>query len=121
MPHTAEHLNALLQRVKQGGAEKYHTKAGQEGTLFARQRLELLFDDGGKDFFEDGVLANCGAPDLPADGVITGIGRIHGRQVCVMANDSTVKAGSWGKRTVEKIVRIQETAGRLGLPLIYLV
>ena len=59
--------------------------------------------------------------DLPADGVVTGIGRVHGRPVAIMANDSTVKAGSWGARTVEKIIRIQETAGRLRIPLFYLV
>ena len=52
-------------------------------------------------------IANNSAADLPADGVVTGVGKIHGRTVCVMANDSTVKAGSWGARTVEKIVRIQ--------------
>ena len=50
---------------------------------------------------------------LPADGVVTGIGKINGQTVCVMANDSTVKAGSWGAKTVEKIIRIQETAEKL--------
>ncbi len=58
---------------------------------------------------------------LPADGVVTGIGTIGGRTVCVMANDSTVKAGSWGAKTVEKIIRIQETAEKLQCPLLYLV
>jgi acetyl-CoA carboxylase carboxyltransferase component len=106
-----------------GGAPKYHAKNAEDGKLFCRKRLALLFDDGGKDFVEDGLYANCNAPgnDLPADGVVTGIGRVHGRPVAVMANDSTVKAGSWGARTVEKILRIQETAGRLRLPLVYLV
>src|SRR5258708_7875017 len=61
------------------------------------------------------------ADDLPADGVVTGLGTIDGRQVAVMANDPTVKAGSWGARTVEKIVRIQETAGRIRGALFYLV
>src|SRR5690606_27003774 len=56
-----------------------------------------------------------------SDGVVTGIGKIHGQKVAVMANDSTVKAGSWGKRTVEKILRIQETAMNLEIPMIYLV
>ena len=72
---------------------------------------------------EDGLYANATAPggDLPADGVVTGVGRVHGRPVAIMANDSTVKAGSWGERTVEKIVRIQETAGRLRIPLFYLI
>ncbi len=67
------------------------------------------------------MFANFLAGNLPADGVVTLVGKIHGRTVCVMANDSTVKAGSWGKRTVEKILRIQETAMRLKVPLIYLV
>ena len=61
------------------------------------------------------------ADELPADGVVTGLGTIDGRQVAVMANDPTVKAGSWGARTVEKIIRIQETAARIRVPLFYLV
>ena len=67
------------------------------------------------------LLANALAGDLPADGVVTGIGRIDGRPVCVMANDPTVKAGSWGARTVEKIVRLTEHALRHELPVVYLV
>ena len=62
---------------------------------------------------EDGRFANYEAADLPADGVVTAMGKINGQTVCVMANDSTVKAGSWGARTVEKIIRIQETAEKL--------
>src|SRR5581483_3205763 len=65
--------------------------------------------------------ANATASDLPADGVVTGTGRVDGRPVCVMANDPTVKAGSWGARTVEKIVRLTETALRLEVPVVYLV
>ncbi len=72
-------------------------------------------------FSEDGLLANALADDLPADGVVTGVGRVDGRPVCVMANDPTVKAGSWGARTVEKIVRLTETAIRLQVPVVYLV
>jgi acetyl-CoA carboxylase carboxyltransferase component len=121
MPHKSEELAALVERTLKGGAEKYHKKNAEEGKLFARARLALLLDDQARDFVEDGLLANNGDATLPADGVITGLGRIHGRTVAVMANDSTVKAGSWGARTVEKIVRIQETAGRLGVPLVYLV
>src|SRR5581483_5879329 len=121
MPHKSEDLAGLVERVKRGGAEKYHKKNSEEGKLFARERLRLLLDDDAREFVEDGLLANNAAPELPADGVVTGLGKIHGRTVAVMANDSTVKAGSWGARTVEKIVRIQETAGRLGVPLVYLV
>src|SRR4051812_12965198 len=61
------------------------------------------------------------AGDLPADGVVTGVGRVDGRPVCVMANDPTVKAGSWGARTVEKIVRLTEYALRHELPIVWLV
>ena len=106
-------------RIEKGGAPKYHEKNAESGKLFARERIALLFDPGS--FVEDGVFANLLDDQLPADGVITGTGTIGGRPACVMANDSTVKAGSWGKRTVEKILRIQETAGRLALPLFYLV
>jgi acetyl-CoA carboxylase carboxyltransferase component len=107
------------ERIRAGGSPSAHEKLAAEKKLFARRRIELLFDAGS--FVEDGAFANARAGDLPADGVVTGQGRIEGRPACVMANDATVKAGSWGKRTVEKILRIQETAERLSCPLIYLV
>ena len=107
------------QQIKQGGAPKYHKKLAEEGKLFARERLRLLLDPGCE--IEDGLFANCLDGELPADGVITGEGKIDGRQVCFMANDSTVKAGSWGWRTVEKIIRIQEMALKMRVPFIYLV
>src|SRR5699024_11571700 len=59
--------------------------------------------------------------DLPGDGGGTGMGKINGQNLCVMANDSTVKAGSWRKRTVEKRIRRQETAIKLEVPMLYLV
>lgn len=102
-----------------GGQEKYHLKNKEQGKMFVRDRLKRLFDE--ESFIEDGAFANILAGDLPADGVVTGIGKINGRSVCFMANDSTIKAGSWGKRTVEKIIRIQETAEKLQLPIFYLV
>ena len=70
---------------------------------------------------EDALLANAAADDLPADGVVTGVGPVDGRPVCVVANDPTVKAGSWGARTVEKIVRATEHALRHELPMFWLV
>lgn len=112
-------LQERTDRVKRGGAPKYHEKNKEQGKLFVRDRLKLLLDPGFE--LEDGLFANNLAEDLPADGVVTVIGKIHGRTVCVMANDSTVKAGSWGSRTVEKIIRIQETADKLRVPMIYLV
>ena len=119
-PDPVTKLRAARKRAVAGGAPKYHEKNTAEGKLFCRERLRLLFDPDAE-FTEDGLYANNQAGDLPADGVVIGIGRIHGRPVAVMANDSTIKAGSWGARTVEKIIRIQETAGRLRIPLIYLV
>lgn len=106
-------------KIEAGGASKYHEKLKEQNKLFVRKRLELLFDNG--EYEEDGKFANCEAKDLPADGVVTAIGKVNGQTVCVMANDSTIKAGSWGARTVEKIIRIQETAEKLKVPLLYLV
>jgi len=114
-----DRLEAELARVGRGGAEKYHQKNREQGKLFARERLALLLDAGS--FVEDAALANAVDGELPADGVVTGLGTVAGRPVAVMANDSTVKAGSWGARTVEKILRIQETAAAQRLPLFYLV
>jgi acetyl-CoA carboxylase carboxyltransferase component len=108
-----------LARIRGGGDAKYHEKAREVGKLFCRERLALLLD--ADSLVEDAAFANSLAGDLPADGVVTGSGTIDGRTVCVMANDSTVKAGSWGARTVEKILRIQERAERLRVPLVYLV
>jgi methylmalonyl-CoA decarboxylase subunit alpha len=112
-------IQAALSRIEKGGAPKYHQKNGEQGKLFARERVHLLVDEGS--FVEDGALANCNDPELPADGVITGLAKVGGRLVALMANDSTIKAGSWGRRTVEKIVRIQEQAIKHRCPMIYLV
>jgi methylmalonyl-CoA decarboxylase subunit alpha len=108
-----------LSRIEKGGAPKYHAKNAETGKLFARERIARLVDAGS--FVEDAALANNLDPELPADGVVTGTARVAGRSVAIMANDSTVKAGSWGKRTVEKILRIQETAITLRVPMLYLV
>src|SRR5687767_7341234 len=116
---TDARFRELRATVEKGGADKYHQANREKGKLFARERVRLLLDEGS--FVEDAAFANCGAPDLPADGVVTGTGTLAGRPLCVMANDSTVKAGSWGRRTVEKILRIQETAATLQCPLVYLV
>src|SRR5699024_7127343 len=114
-----DELKERIQNIEAGGKEKYHQKNEEKGKLFVRKRLELLFDE--QMDVEDAFFANCMDDSLPSDGVVTGIGVINGQQVCVMANDSTVKAGSWGKRTVEKIIRIQETALSLEIPMLYLV
>jgi methylmalonyl-CoA decarboxylase subunit alpha len=112
-------LGALRERIEAGGAARYHEAAAAKGKLFARDRIALLTDKGS--LAEDGRYANALDPSLPADGVITGTATIGGRPVALMANDSTVKAGSWGARTVEKIIRIIEKAYSTGIPMIYLV
>jgi acetyl-CoA carboxylase carboxyltransferase component len=114
-----DEVREKLETIRAGGAPKYHEKAREQGKLFCRERIGQLVDAGS--FIEDAVFANSLAGDLPADGIVTGTGRVEGRTVCVMANDSTVKAGSWGARTVEKILRIQERAERLQVPLVYFV
>jgi acetyl-CoA carboxylase carboxyltransferase component len=106
-------------RIEQGHV-KYREKLRAEGKLFVRDRLKLLLDPG-SEFQEDWLFARNQEADTPADGVVTGVGQVGGRPVCIMANDYTVKAGSWGEKTVLKIVRIQEKAARLGVPMLYLV
>ncbi len=84
-----------------------------------RERVARLVDP--ESFAEEALLANWDAEGLGADGVVTGLALVGGRKVALMANDPTVKAGSWGAKTVEKILRVQERALRLELPMIYLV
>ena len=118
-PDEFARIEEHAQRARQGNLAKGADKLAEQHKLFVRDRLARLLDEGS--FVEDGLLANALAGDLPADGVVTGVGRIDGRPVCVLANDTTVKAGSWGARTVEKIVRLTEHALRHELPVVYLV
>jgi methylmalonyl-CoA decarboxylase subunit alpha len=113
-------LDALMARARRGGPARYHERLAAQDKLFVRDRLALLLDGAGG-FVEDGLLVNALAGDLPADGVVTGVGTVHGRPVAVIANDSTVKAGSWGARTVEKMIRLIELARRHLHPIVYLV
>jgi acetyl-CoA carboxylase carboxyltransferase component len=114
-----EHLQEALARAHAGGPDRHREKAAEQGKLPVRERIERLLD--GDSFVEEALLANWEQDGLGADGVVTGLGRVAGRPVAVMANDPTVKAGSWGPKTVEKIVRIQERALALRIPMIYLV
>ncbi|GGL29187.1 acyl-CoA carboxylase subunit beta [Phycicoccus endophyticus] len=100
-------------------SERAAAKLADQGKLYVRERVALLLDDGS--FVEDGRYANARAAGLPADGVVTGRGTVEERPVVVIANDPTVKAGSWGARTVEKIVRATEAALREELPVFWLV
>ncbi len=106
-------------RALAGGPRRHAEKAREQGKLPVRERVALLLDEGS--FAEDGLLASWEQEGLGADGVVTGLGAIDGRPVALMANDPTVKAGSWGPKTVEKILRIQERAIELSVPVVYLV
>ncbi len=108
-----------VRRSLAGGPERHREKATEQGKLPVRDRVGRLVDPGS--FSEEGLLAGWEQEGLGADGVVTGIGTVAGRPVAVMANDPTVKAGSWGPKTVEKILRIQERALSLRVPLVYLV
>jgi acetyl-CoA carboxylase carboxyltransferase component len=108
-----------LEAALSGGPERHHAKTAEQGKMPVRERVARLVDP--ESFAEEALLANWDAEGLGADGVLTGLALVGGRKVALMANDPTVKAGSWGAKTVEKILRIQERALRLELPIIYLV
>ncbi len=112
-------LEDASRRALDGGPERHREKALEQGKLPVRERVGMLLDEGS--FSEEALLANWNEDGLGADGVVTGLGSIDGRPVALMANDPTVKAGSWGPKTVEKILRIQERAMALSVPMIYLV
>jgi acetyl-CoA carboxylase carboxyltransferase component len=112
-------LEQAIARGLAGGPQRHHEKSEQQGKLPVRERVARLLDDGS--LAEDGLLANWEQEGLGADGVVTGTGTIDGRPVALMANDPTVKAGSWGPKVVEKIVRIQERALTQRIPMVYLV
>jgi acetyl-CoA carboxylase carboxyltransferase component len=112
-------LKDAIERARAGGPSRHHEKSEQQGKLPVRERISLLVDEGS--FAEEALLANWEQDGFGADGVVTGMARIAGRPVCVMANDPTVKAGSWGPKTVEKIIRIQEQALKHLVPMVYLV
>ena len=112
-------LGDALERARAGGPQRHHEKSEQQGKLPVRARVARLVDEGR--FTEDALLANWEEEGFGADGVVTGMAAIAGRPVCLMANDPTVKAGSWGPKTVEKIIRIQEQALEHRVPMVYLV
>jgi acetyl-CoA carboxylase carboxyltransferase component len=115
----AQHVEDAFERAYAGGPERHREKSAQQGKLPVRDRVARLLDEGS--FTEDALLANWEAEGLGADGVVTGLGSVGGRTVALMANDPTVKAGSWGPKTVEKILRIQEAALSHRVPMVYLV
>ncbi len=112
-------LERALASALAGGPDRHRQKTAEQGKLPVRERIARLVDP--ESFAEEGLLANWDAEGLGADGVVTGLALVGGRKVALMANDPTVKAGSWGAKTVEKILRVQERALRLEVPMIYLV
>ena len=112
-------LKDALERARGGGPERHHEKSKDQGKLPVRERVARLVDP--DSFVEDALLANWEQEGFGADGVVTGMASVGGRPVALMANDPTVKAGSWGPKTVEKIIRIQEQALEHLVPMIYLV
>ena len=104
--------------ARAGGRHAEKSAKILEGKIFVRDRLDLFFDGGLE--IEDGLLAGADKK-VPADAVVTGIGKVNGRKVAMIANDISVKAGSWGYQTLLKITRMQELALSLKIPLVYFV
>ena len=112
----------LRARLEQGGGAERIKRQHDQGKLTARERIAALLDRDGP-WVEVGLLVAWDQYDgqAPAAGVVTGLGRVCGRPVVVVANDATVKAGSWWPETIKKILRAQEIAMRQRIPIIYLV
>ncbi len=128
-PEMRDHVASLLEKRQKhlgmGGADRIQ-RQHDSGKLTARERVDLLFDAGS--FFEQGLLAHhqSSLPAMqgkftPADGVVTGVGKIEGRRVAVIAYDFTVMAGSMGMVTELKATRIREIALRERIPLVWLI
>ncbi|MCC6299899.1 MAG: methylcrotonoyl-CoA carboxylase [Anaerolineales bacterium] len=118
----ADELKRRLAKVREGGGEKYRKRQEAQGKLFVRERIERLLDPNSP-FLEFSALA---ATDLydnegPGAGIVTGIGRVSNREVLIVANDATVKGGSYLPMTVKKHLRAQQIAEENHLPCLYLV
>ena len=118
----SDEYRELRARLEQGGGPDKVRRQHEQGKLTARERVAALLDPGGP-WLEIGLLVAWDQYDgqAPAAGVVTGLGRIGGRPVVVVANDATVKAGSWWPETIKKILRAQEIAMRQRIPIVYLV
>ena len=117
-----EELRRLEAKLRRGGGPEKVERQHRQGKLTARERVALLLDRGAYSQ-EIGLLVAYDEYQggAPAAGVVTVTGRVHGREVVVVANDATVKAGSWWPETIKKILRAQEIAMRSRVPIIYLV
>lgn len=115
-------LNQHLAVIKQGGGELYQQRHRDQGKLFVRDRINKLLDPG-TPFLEIAPLAawELYEDEVPAAGIVMGIGRVSGRECLILANDATVKGGSYYPITVKKHLRAQQIALQNNLPCIYLV
>src|SRR4051794_763005 len=120
--HLVAELRERVERNRQGGGPKYVERHRAQGKLPVRERVERLLDRG-TPFLELSALAGLGMYDdeAPGAGVVTGIGRVSGREVLIVANDATVKGGTYYPITVKKHLRAQQIALENRLPCIYLV
>ena len=118
----SDELRALEARLREGGGKDKIARQHKQKKLTARERVHLLCDLNAR-FLEVGLLVAHDQYDgqAPGAGVVTGVGLVHGREVVIVANDATVKAGSWWPETIKKILRAQEIAMRCRIPIIYLV
>jgi 3-methylcrotonyl-CoA carboxylase beta subunit len=118
----SDEYRELAARLRQGGGPERIARMHQQGKLAPRERVERLLDPGGP-WLELDLLVAYDRYDgqAPGAGVITGVGVIEGREVVVVANDATVKAGSWWPETITKMLRAQEVAMRQHIPIVYLV
>jgi 3-methylcrotonyl-CoA carboxylase beta subunit len=118
----SDEIRALEARLREGGGKEKIARQHKQKKLTARERVERLCDPSTR-FLEMGLLVAYDQYDgqAPGAGVVTGIGIVEGREVVIVANDATVKAGSWWPETIKKILRAQEAAMRCRIPIIYLV
>ena len=122
MQSTVDDLKSTLDKIAKGGGEKACARHIARGKLLPRERVKALLDPGSP-FLELSPLAahNVYDDDVPAAGMITGIGRVSGQECVIVANDATVKGGSYYPLTVKKHLRAQAIAAENNLPCIYLV
>src|SRR5512139_1814440 len=127
MRELVEDLGERHARARQGGSEAARAKHTARGKLLVRDRVDRLLDPGSP-FLElsplaaTGMYGEPGGPDaVPSAGIVTGIGRVSGREVVVVANDATVKGGTYYPMTVKKHLRAQQVAADNHLPCVYLV
>jgi len=116
-----EEVYEKLKTIKTKQNRPYYSKLKEQNKMFVRDKIEYLIDDNSIEI-EDGVFARENEKEfLPADAVVTIVARINGRKVAIIANDLTIKAGTWGVQTIEKIMRMQELAEKRKIPIIYMI